>query len=124
MLYNPQFTEGKPYKVKRSGMTDNLASSSSYERTDGEYGDKRYPRSVIKFNCEKGLHPTQKPTELFKYLIKTYTPENGTAVDICCGSGTTSISAIDCNRKFIVNDSEMKYCKITEDRVNKYIEKL
>ena len=31
---------------------------------------KRCPRTVQKFNLERGLHPTQKPTQLFEYLIK------------------------------------------------------
>ena len=41
MKYNPQFIEGKPYKMSRKGMTSNLATSSSYKRTDGEYEGKR-----------------------------------------------------------------------------------
>ena len=117
MKYNPQFTEGKPYKVKRSGMTENLATSSGYERTDGEYDGKRYPRSVVKFNTEKGLHPTQKPTTLFEFLIKTYTDEGGRVVDVCCGSGTTAVAAKNTGRIYIVNDNELKYVDTTERRI-------
>jgi site-specific DNA-methyltransferase (adenine-specific) len=118
MKYNPQFTDGKPYKMKRSGMTDNLASSSGYERTDGEYDGKRYPRSIIKFNTEKGLHPTQKPTKLFEYMISTYTDVGDRVVDICCGSGTTAKAAQNLNRIYIVNDNNLKYVNITEKRLN------
>ena len=31
-----------------------------------------YPRQVLKFSVEYGLHPTQKPVDLLEYLIKTY----------------------------------------------------
>ena len=117
MKYNPQFTNGKPYKVKRSGMTENLATSSGYERTDGEYEGKRYPRSVVKFNLEKGLHPTQKPTKLFEHIIKTYTDEGGRVVDVCCGSGTTAKAAQNTGRIYIVNDNDLKYVETTENRV-------
>lgn len=117
MKYNPQFTEGKPYKIKRSGMTENLAVSSGYERTDGEYEGRRYPRSVIKFNLEKGLHPTQKPTKLFEHLIKTYTNEGGRVIDVCCGSGTTAKAAQNTGRIYIVNDNNLDYVRITEKRV-------
>jgi site-specific DNA-methyltransferase (adenine-specific) len=117
MRYNPQFNEGKPYKIKRCGMTDNLATASGYERTSGEYEARRYPRSVIKFNTEKGLHPTQKPTKLFEYLIKTYTDIGGRVVDICCGSGTTAKAANNTNRIYIVNDKNINYVKITEKRL-------
>ena len=118
MLYNPQFTKGVPYKVNRSGMTENLATSDGYERTSGEYGDKRYPRSVQKVNGEKGFHPTQKPTDLFDYLIKTYTDEGDTVVDCCVGSGTTAVSAINTNRNYIVNDLHLEYAELTERRIS------
>lgn len=121
MYYEPQFTNGKPYKVKRSGMTSNLATSSNYERTNGEYDGKRYPRSVQKFNSEKGLHPTQKPKALFEYLIRTHCPENGLVVDVCCGSGTTGVSAINTNRNFIINDLEYKYFEVSRDRIENTI---
>lgn len=121
MYYDPQFTIGNPYKVKRQGMTSNLATSSNYERTDGEYEGKRYPRSVQKFNMEKGLHPTQKPTKLFEYLIRTHCPENGLVVDVCCGSGTTGVSAINTNRNFIINDLEYKYYTISKNRIDNII---
>lgn len=75
MYYDPQFTYDKPYVMKRDGSdVDNLASFNG--RTDTINVDgKRYPRSVQKFNLERGLHPTQKPTKLFEYLINTYTPK-------------------------------------------------
>jgi len=117
MTYNPQMTAGKPYKIKRKGMTSNLATSSKYERTDGQYDGVRYPRSVQKFNMEKGLHSTQKPTELFEYLIKTYTNENDTVVDICAGSGTTGKAAQNCNRNYILNDIELKYIDVMNKRL-------
>lgn len=121
MCYNPQFTEGKPYKVKRSGMTSNLAVGKDYERTDGEYDGKRYPRSVQKFNLEKGLHPTQKPVSLFSYLIKTHSNKNDLVLDVCCGSGTTAIACLETDRRYIVNDLSGEYYEITMNRINNYI---
>lgn len=120
MMYNPQYTEGKPYSVKRSGMTTNLATKEGYERTDGKYDGKRCPRTVQKFNLERGLHPTQKPTSLFDFLIKTYTNKNGIVVDLCSGSGTTAISCINTNRNYIVNDLELKYVDIMNERIKCY----
>ena len=118
MIYNPQMTNGKSYKMKRKGMTRNLAASNEYKRINGEYGDVRYPRSVLNFNIEKGLHPTQKPTSLFDYLINTYTNKNDIVVDCCCGSGTTAISCLNTGRQYIVNDNEYKYFQTTKERIN------
>ena len=112
MTYNPQMTEGKPYKVNRKGMTNNLATSYGYERTSGEYEGVRYPRSVQKFNVERGLHETQKPVTLFEYLINTYTSQGDTVVDCTAGSGTTAIACINTKRNYIVNDNNYKYYQV------------
>lgn len=121
MLYNPQFTYSKPYNIKRD-MSDveNLEGFKGRTNTDNKDG-KRYPRSVQKFNLERGLHPTQKPTKLFEYLIKTYTNEGDTVVDCCAGSGTTAISAINTKRNYIINDLDHTYYELINDRIGKVV---
>lgn len=117
MKYSPQFTYDKPYTMKRDGSdVTNLEGFKGRTNTDNRDG-RRYPRSVQKFNLERGLHPTQKPTKLFEYLINTYTDEGDIVVDCCVGSGTTAVSAIGTNRNYIVNDIEEKYVKMTEQRI-------
>lgn len=121
MTYNPQFTYGKPYTMKRDGSdVTNLEGFNGRTDTVNEDG-KRYPRSVQKFNLERGLHPTQKPTKLFDYLINTHTNEGGIVVDCCVGSGTTAISCLNTNRKYIVNDIELKYYEVAKNRINSHI---
>jgi len=121
MVYNPQMTEGKPYIMKRDGSNvENLQGFKGRTNTDNKEG-KRYPRSVQKFNLERGLHPTQKPTSLFEYLIKTYTNENDIVIDCCAGSGTTAVACINTNRNYIVNDIEYKYTEIIENRIKSII---
>lgn len=117
MKYNPQFTYSTPYSIKRDGSdVKNLIGFSGRTDTDNKDG-KRYPRSVQKFNLERGLHPTQKPTSLFSYLIETYTNKDELVVDICAGSGTTAISAINTNRKYIVNELNKEYFDIINQRI-------
>lgn len=128
MNYNPQFTYSKPYTMVRDGS--NVTNLEGFKgRTDTKNKDgKRYPRSVQKFNLERGLHPTQKPTELFEYLIKTYTEKDDIIVDICAGSGTTAISCLkaneddNLNRQYIINDIEEEYYNIAKNRINTYLE--
>lgn len=118
MKYNPQFTYSKPYTINRDGSdVENLVGFNGRTNTKNEDG-RRYPRSVQKFNLERGLHPTQKPTELFEYLIKTYTDEGDTVVDICAGSGTTGVAAKRCGRNYIINDIELKYFNIMKERLS------
>lgn len=48
-----------------------------------------------------GAHPTQKPVELCEYLIKTYTDKGAVVADICAGSGTTAVAALNTGRRFV-----------------------
>ena len=47
------------------------------------------------------VHPTQKPVALCEYLIRTYTDEGQVVADICAGSGTTAVAALNTGRRFI-----------------------
>jgi len=66
-----------------------------------------------------GLHPTQKPVELLKDLIKTYSNEGDTILDFTMGSGSTGVACVNTNRKFIGIELDEKYFKIAEERINK-----
>ena len=63
------------------------------------------------------LHPTQKPLELMKYLIKTYSNENDLVLDNTMGVGTTCLGAKELNRKFIGIEKEVKYYELAVGRV-------
>lgn len=116
-IYNPQKTEGKPYRPKSGNTT-----STNYGVFSGDYhaenkDGKRYPRDVIKFNGEKGFHPTQKPVALCEYLIKTYTNEGDLVLDNCCGSGSTGVACMNTNRRFIGMELDEKYLQIAKERL-------
>jgi site-specific DNA-methyltransferase (adenine-specific) len=66
------------------------------------------------------LHSAQKPIELFKYLIATYTKEGETVLDFCAGSGTTAISAESIGRKWILIEKDERCCEIITKRLNKH----
>ena len=82
--------------------------------------DKKHPRSIIKVPREhdgKQIHPTQKPVELLRYLIRTYTNEGETVLDSCCGSGTTAIAAIREKRNWICIEKSEEYFNIAKKRI-------
>ncbi|UYL94019.1 DNA-methyltransferase [Geobacillus phage vB_GthS_PK3.6] len=114
--YNPQFSIGKPYKIKRRHYTPNYGRQIANETvSDG----RRYPTSILEIpqKREKGGHPTQKPVALFEYLIRTYTNEGEVVLDNCIGSGTTAVAAINTNRQFIGIEREAKYVEIANKRI-------
>lgn len=82
---------------------------------------ERYPRSIQKFNRERGLHPTQKPVALFEYLIKTYTLEGELVLDNCIGSGTTALAARNTGRNYIGIEINPDYVKIAQDRLKQEV---
>ena len=121
--YNPQMTEGhKPMStVKKPGNTNhNYGKYKALANTDRR--TVRYPRSVQYFakpnNNGHNLHPTQKPLELFDYLIRTYTNEGETVLDNCMGSGTTAVAAVRTNRNFIGFELEREYVDIANKRLD------
>ena len=78
---------------------------------------ENYPKSVLSFKVEVGLHPTQKPVALLEYLIKTYTQEGETVLDFTCGSGSTLVAAKNTNRHAIGIELDETYFKIAQDRI-------
>jgi len=118
-VYNPQMWYSTPYSgfssdTSKIGEVYGKAQSKHRDNPDGS----RYPKTVLKFKQEKGLHPTQKPVELMEYLIKTYTNEGDTVLDNTMGSGTTGVACVRSNRNFIGIESDEDYYKIAEDRVS------
>ena len=104
------------WEVKKEGFR----RSQTYHSVDGSPKDengyykiplkphsggdgKRSALSVItvKTNPAKGKHPTEKPVDLYKFLIERYCPEGGTVLDPTFGSGNSGLAAKELNRKYI-----------------------
>lgn len=136
------FSKGKtkyfPIKEKRKGSGKERAKYAYSDRSrhncgefvgdikgilknDAGNDELRYPSSVQEFNNrakgDRGLHPTQKPVALCKYLIKTYTEKGDTVLDNCMGSGTTGVACIHTNRNFIGMELDEKYYHIAKERI-------
>ena len=125
--YNPQMTEGEPYNLRGShnispdGITYNGSKPLKVGYSKDYDSSKRYPLTIQKFDNhnqkDNRFHPTQKPVELFEYLIKTYSNEGDLVLDNTAGSGTTAIACLNTKRQFIVMEKEQKYYDIILKRV-------
>jgi site-specific DNA-methyltransferase (adenine-specific) len=82
-------------------------------------GELRVPSSWQKFNTEVGLHPTQKPVDLMRYLIRTYTNPGEIVLDPTMGSGTTGVACMQENRHFVGIELNPDYCEIARRRCMK-----
>lgn len=102
-VYNPQMSKGEPYNkgFRKDQLTGSYGEfKSQLVKSDGE----RYPTDVIYFKTAESegdvFHPTQKPVELGRYLIKTYSNEGDLILDNTFGSGSFLVSAALENRMF------------------------
>jgi site-specific DNA-methyltransferase (adenine-specific) len=119
--YNAQKTSGHPpvhTYTKHTGDGSNYGDTRLGIRGGGS--TERYPRSVLVFSTDKqreSYHPTQKPVDLFRYLIRTYTNPGETVLDNCIGSGTTVVAATLEGRNFIGFETDGGYVDVANERI-------
>lgn len=116
--YHPQKRYGfKPYSRTGDKSSSNYRSLPP-SHSESKHGE-RFPIDVIKFSNpnNKTVHPTQKPVDLLRYLIKTYTNEGMTVLDNTMGSGSTGVACVNTGRNFIGMELSDKYFEIAERRI-------
>jgi site-specific DNA-methyltransferase (adenine-specific) len=120
--YNPQMESGRSYFRDRSNQT---YKSPNYRRLlkpiDTINHGVRYPLNVLPFPSvppSKIEHPTQKPVELCEYLIKTYTAPGEVVLDVCAGSGTTAVAAVNTGRDWLAFETDPGYCVTAARRID------
>lgn len=99
-----------------------ITRNKSNLRYASDYSDEWNLASNIQKFCNKkskknNFHPTQKPTALLEYLIRTYTLENETVLDFTMGSGSTGVAAKNLNRSFIGIELDQNYFEIAKERI-------
>lgn len=122
--YNPQMKD-RVGKGKDCYKYDHYCGNSNHiqlGKVKKKYDPKKVqPSDVLEFNVvpnRKGkLHPTEKPVELLRYLIRTYTNEDDVVLDNTMGSGSTIVAAIKEKRRYIGIEKEQKYFDIANRRI-------
>lgn len=118
-IYNPQGL----LLLEKPKVCKNRTNRTRINHISGVTGETyvqthtNYPKSILSFDVERGLHATQKPTSLFEYLIKTYTNEGDLVLDNCAGSGTTGIAAMNTRRNFILMEKDPEYYQTICERL-------
>ena len=121
-VFNEQkFNVDPKYIDKRKSINNAIYNSEHYTGTMTRKADDgtRHSQSILPFNSvwQQDMHPTQKPVELIRYLIRTYSNVGDTILDNCMGSGTTAIAAILEKRKFIGFETNKEYFDIANKRL-------
>lgn len=102
--YNPQMTPGEPYDkgIRKNQLSGSYGDFSPVRvRSDGD----RYPTDVIYFKTAESegsvVHPTQKPVDLGRYLVRTFSNPGDVVLDNTFGSGSFLVAAALEGRDFI-----------------------
>lgn len=121
--YYPQMVEiGKPRTKgsynKRRGDGDGCYGKFANQKS---FNNVYYPSTILTFSnaVQAGkAHPTQKPLDLLRYLVRTYTREGEVILDNCMGSGTTCVAAAMEGRRFIGIEKDTDYFAVAQQRVS------
>lgn len=119
--YNPQMTKGEPYD---KGVRKNQLSGSYgdflpvHVSSDGE----RYPTDIVYFKTAESegdvVHPTQKPVELGRYFVRTYTNPGDIVLDNTFGSGSFLVAALLEGRNFIGIEKNEDVALFKRDKID------
>lgn len=128
--YNPQMREGEPYDkgFRKNQLTGSYGNFSPVlVKSDGD----RYPVDIVYFKTSESegevYHPTQKPVELGRYMVRTYSKPGDIILDNTSGSGSFLVSAVLEGRNFIgielnehtkqFKDKNMDFIGISKQRI-------
>lgn len=118
--YNPQ-TEPRPeVRTYRNYSSSAINGHSLLAMDLDKVTDFYYPRNLLRFSNADQVnrwHPTQKPVDLLRYLVRTYTNTGDTVLDFTCGSGTTGVACEIEGRNSINIDSDGHYCEVARARM-------
>jgi len=116
--YYPQLIKQNKRKMKNNGMKE--SAIGDFKDYRGKTKTTLNPKTIIRFpNTDRKniTHPTQKPVELFEYLIKTYSVEGDVVMDNCLGSGTTLLACRKTGRNGIGFEINPDYEPIIRKRI-------
>ena len=114
--YRPQMREG--FKAAQFGTQSGLPGMPSRTRRPGS--TSRFPSSVLSAHSVaqcKTRHPTEKPVDLLRWLVRSFSPEDGVVLDPTMGSGSAGVAAIREGRDFVGIEMNREYYDVARARI-------
>lgn len=121
--YNPQMSPGAAYDkgIRKDQLSGSYGDfQPAHVRSDGG----RYPSDIVYFKTaesetEKTVwHPTQKPVELGRYLVRTFSNEGDLVLDNAFGSGSFLVAAAMENRRFLGIERNQEVHLFKDERID------
>lgn len=114
------FTDFKELKSIDSEYRTDLLNrmNTQYPSVFNLWEGGKYKSNILKYKKDyDGHHPTQKPVLLLEDLIKTFSNEGDTVVDLTMGSGSTGVACVNTDRSFIGIEKDDTYFNTAEIRI-------
>lgn len=118
-FYSPIMEAGEPYdkgirtfnKGNYGYVDDSIAKNET---------GLRHPKSILRFtnaDRQNKQHPTQKPTSIIEYLLRTYADKGFKVFDPFMGSGTTAVACQSLGLQWCGCELDPDYCAIANKRL-------
>ena len=114
-LYSNKYINDKEYCLYF--RKESKCNPETYEDARTVYTSPSNARDRILYQ-----HPTIKPVDFIRRLIRNSSNENDIVLDCFMGSGTTAVASIMENRKYIGFEINKKYYDISNARIEKILE--
>jgi len=120
------FAGVEPYDTTAVRWPANVLHDGSDEATEGLRDAARYfytakasgeDRDEMLGDVPKNVHPTVKPTDLMRYLVRMVTPPGGLVLDPFTGSGSTGRAAMLESMRFVGCELSPEYAEIARARI-------
>ena len=99
-------------------INDDFKSKFYY---DIHFNGAKFKSNVLKYKKPyNNYHPTEKPVDLLKDLILTYTDNDDLVLDFTMGSGSTGVACLQTNRNFIGIELDEDYYNIAKERCSNF----
>jgi DNA modification methylase len=106
----------KTSKSDRNEGCETIQPKSIKGRDEGQ--DKTSIAYKARPTERSNTHPTVKPTDLMRYLVRLVTPKGGTVLDPFMGSGSTGKGAVLEGMNFVGIERETEYYEIAQNRIS------
>jgi hypothetical protein len=102
-------------KTSTADREEGCEELAEVRRTDGRETEHHVPN--LRTTSARNHHPTVKPTELMRHLVRLVTPPGGLVLDPFMGSGSTGKAAILEGARFVGCDLDPAYLEIAAARI-------
>lgn len=114
VLYGDSGTAARFFYCAKASNKDR---NEGFEDTGPQFKHGTTLRKIENTSTKGNTHPTVKPTDLMRYLVRLVTPPNGIVLDIFMGSGSTGKAAMLEDFKFAGIDMTPEYVEISRTRI-------